>query len=77
MSGTPERGAVLRSGALKSGTVTVRLVSKPFMVNLDILVILHGSIQEDMIQKFLKKINEKINEKIKMNQSMNQCMKIK
>ena len=36
------------------GSAAVRPVSKPFIVNLDILLILHGSIQEDMILEFLE-----------------------
>ena len=36
------------------GSAADRPVSKPFIVNLDILLILHGSIQEDMILEFLE-----------------------
>ena len=43
-----------------AGAAAVRPVSKPFIVNLDILVILHGSIQEDMILEFLQKMHKKV-----------------
>ena len=53
--GSRQGGAILRGWTPERGADNILCggpVSKPFMVNLDFLVILHGSIQEDMILEF-------------------------